>query len=315
MMRAARELRSLGGLPPVRTLGFSRRQRGVALVLVLWILLLVTISTGAYTLMARMDQLEAHTVLSGTRARMAAEAGLNLAVLALRDPDETKRLVPDGRPYLLDYEGIAVEVQVTDERGKIDINATDELTLVQLLTGHGLEQNDAELLAAAIMDWSDIDEIERANGAELEAYEGAGLALGPGNRGFIMIEELLQVLGMPWELYNRMSPGLTVFGQSGIPDPAYAPVEALLALPEMTEEDALNFVQERHSQDAVGGVGTVLPSGEVAMARGRGVTYSILAKATLPNGVWDQVEATIRQGGGPDGLPYRILRWTEGFHH
>ena len=48
------------------------RQKGVALVIVLWILLLVTISTGAYTLMARMDQLEAHTVLAGTRARLAA---------------------------------------------------------------------------------------------------------------------------------------------------------------------------------------------------------------------------------------------------
>ena len=48
------------------------RQRGVALVLVLWILLLVTISTSAYTLMARMDQLEAHTILSGTRARRRA---------------------------------------------------------------------------------------------------------------------------------------------------------------------------------------------------------------------------------------------------
>lgn len=295
--------------------GVPWRQRGVALVLVLWILLLVTISTGAYTLMARMDQLEAHTVLSGTRARMAAEAGMNLAVLALRDPDETTRIVPDGRPYFLDFQGILVEVQVTDERGKLDINATNEQTLWQMLTGHGLEQADAVLLAAAIMDWSDPDDIERAHGAELGSYEAAGLAVGPGNRSFIMIEELLQVLGMPWELFSRMAPGLTVFSKTGQPDPAYAPVEALLALPEVTEEEALNFVEQRHSQDTLGGAGAVLPSGQVAMARGRGLTYSILAKATLPNGVWDQVEATIRLGGGPNGVPYRILRWREGFHH
>ncbi|MEJ2385215.1 MAG: general secretion pathway protein GspK, partial [Xanthomonadales bacterium] len=74
----------------------AARQRGVALVLVLWILLLVTISTGAYTLTARMDTLESHTVLFGTKARLAAEAGINLAVLSLRDPDETTRLIPDG---------------------------------------------------------------------------------------------------------------------------------------------------------------------------------------------------------------------------
>jgi general secretion pathway protein K len=283
--------------------------------MVLWILLLVTISTSAYTLMARMDQLEAHTVLSGTEARLAAEAGMNLALLSLRDPDETSRLIADGRPYEIIYQGITVEVRVTDERGKLDINQVDEQTLLQLLTGHGLEQQDAELLAAAIMDWKDVDEIERADGAELDTYAAAGLAVGPGNRAFMMTEELLQVLGMPWDLYQKMEPGLTVYSQAGEPDPAYAPVESLLALPGMTEEDALNFVAERHSEESLSGVGAVLPSGQVAMARGRGLTYSILAKATLPNGIWDQVETTIRLGGGTDGLPYRVLRWREGFHH
>jgi len=291
------------------------RQRGIALVIVLWILLLVTISTGAYTLMARMDQLEAHTVISSTRARMAAEAGINLAVLSLRDPDELTRMVPDGRPYEIQVQDVLVEIQVTDERGKVDINAVNEATLLQLFEGHGLVGDDAVYLAAAVMDWADVDEMERANGAELPAYSSAGLDVGPGNRPFLMIEEVLQVLGMPWELYKKMEPGLTVFSESGMPDPAYAPLEALLAIPDMTEEDALNFIEERQSQDATTGVGAVLPNGQVAMARGRGLTYSILAKATLPNGIWDQVEATIRLGGSSTGVPYKVLRWREGFHN
>ena len=301
----------LRSLPPVT----GRRQKGIALVIVLWILLLVTISTGAYTLMARMDQLEAHTVISGTRARLAAEAAINLAVLSLRDPDELTRLVSDGRPYEFQVQDVLVEIQVTDERGKVDINAVDETTLTQLFQGHGLEGDNGLYLAAAVLDWADIDEMERANGAELPAYESAGLEVGPGNRPFLMIEELLQVLGMPWDLFKKIEPGLTVFSESGTPDPAYAPLEALLALPDMTEEDALNFIEERQSQDATTGVGTALPNGQVAMARGRGLTYSILAKATLPNGVWDQVEATIRLGGSSTGLPYKVLRWREGFHN
>lgn len=305
MTRVHRPLRQV---PPLR-------QRGVALVLVLWILLLVTISTGAYTLTARMDQLEAHTVLSGTQARLAAEAGMNFAVLSLRDPDETTRLVPDGRAYSMNYNGAVVEVRVTDERGKLNINAASEEVFRNLLTNNGLEPGDADYLAAAILDWSDPDEIERANGAELGAYEAAGLAIGPGNRSFVMVEELLQVLGMSWDLYQRMEPGLTVHAGSGMPDPAYAPAEALLALPDMNEEDALNFIAERHSEESLSGTGVTLPNGEVAMARGRGLTYSIVAKATLPNGVWDQVAATIRLGGNPNGMPYRILRWREGFHN
>ena len=137
------------------------RQRGIALVLVLWVLLLVTISTGAYTLTARMDQLEAHTILSGTQARLAAEAGINLAVLSLRDPDENTRLVPDGRPYSVNYEGMLVEVRVTHERGKLDINQATDESFINLFVGNGMDPGNAEYLAAAIADWKDSDEVER----------------------------------------------------------------------------------------------------------------------------------------------------------
>jgi len=293
----------------------SMRQRGIALVIVLWILLLVTISTGAYTLTARMDQLEAHTVISGTRARLAAESGISLAVLSLRDPDELTRLVPDGRPYFFQVQDVVVQVEVTDERGKLDINSAAEDTLLQLFEANGLEPEQAQYLAAAVKDWSDSDEIERANGAEYDTYMSAGLGIGPGNRSFLMVEELLQVIGMSWDLYKMIEPGLTVFSDAGMPDPAFAPKEALLALPDMTEEEAVNFVQERQSEDTATGVGVALPSGQVAMARGRGLTYSVIAKATLPNGIWDQVEATIRLGGSAEGFPYRVLRWQEGFHN
>ena len=289
------------------------RQRGVALVLVLWILLLVTISTGAYTLMARMDQLEAHTILSGTRARLAAEAGMNLALLSLRDPDETVRLVPDGRPNEFLYQGSVVEVRVTDERGKLDINAADELTLANLFIGNGMEPDKAELLAAAVMDWRDEDELERVNGAEEDAYLAAGLELGPANRPFIMTEELLQVIGMDYDFYRKLEPGITVFSRAGEPDPAFAPVEALMAMPDITYTEAQDFVEQRNSRQPGDSLGTELPNGLVVMEQGRGVTYSIQARATMPNGVWEQLQATIRLGGTRSGRPYRVLRWREGF--
>ena len=88
-----------------------------------------------------------------------------------------------------------------------------------------------------------------------------------------------------------------------------------MALPDMTEEEALNLVELRHSEETLDDAGIVLPGGRTTMARGRGLTYSIVAKAVLPNGIWDQVEATIRLGGSSDGRPFRILRWREGFHH
>jgi len=289
------------------------RQKGIALVLVLWVLLLLTIITGSFSMMARMDRLEAHTLLAGTQARLSAESAINLAVLALRDPEDETRMLADGRVYQQDLDGILIEVSAIDERGKVDINATDELTLVNMLTGHGLELTDAELLAAAVMDWRDEDELERVNGAEEDAYLAAGLQIGPANRPFMMTEELLQVIGMPYELYRKLEPGITVFSRTGKPDPAFAPVEALMAMPDITREEAVQFVEERNARLPGDDLGVSLPNGLVVLEQGRGVTYSIEARATMPNGVWEQLQATIRLGGNRSGSPYRVLRWREGY--
>lgn len=291
------------------------RQSGIALVLVLWILVLVTVTTGAYALMARMDQLEANQLLSGTQARLWAEAGLNMAAVALRDPDDATRMVPDGRPYQQVIDGVLIEVHAEDERGRLDINTADEITLATLFTNHGMEPDLSMSLAAAVMDWRDADDAERVNGAEIDAYEAAGLAHAPGNRNFMMVEELLQVIGMPYELFRRIEPGISVFSGVNLPDIAFAGAQALLAIPDITEEEARNFVAQRHSQQLADMLQVALPSGQAVMAQGRGVTYSIRVKATMPNGVWEQIEATIRLGGSPTGLPYRVLRWREGYHY
>lgn len=288
------------------------KQQGIALVLVLWVLLLLTIITGSFALMARMDRFEANALLSSTQARLGAEAAINLAVLALRDPDEEYRMLADGRVYQQEFDGMLVEVRATDERGKLDINSTDELTLANLFIGHGMEFGEAELLAAAVMDWRDTDDLERVNGAEEEAYYVAGLEIGPANRPFIMTEELLQVIGMTYDFYRKLEPGITVFSRAAQPDPAFAPVEALMALPDITYDEAVEFVEQRNAMMPGDELGVELPNGLVVMEQGRGVTYSIEARATMPNGVWEQLQTTIRLGGNRKGGPYQVLRWREG---
>lgn len=292
-----------------------KTQAGIALVLVMWFTVLLTVASGAYALMARMDRLEANTLLSGTQARMTAEAGIHLMAVALRDTDDLTRPVADGRTYEQVIDGVLLEISATDERGKLDINTAEEPTLVTLFMNNGLDVESAELLAAAVVDWRDPDEVIRVNGAELDTYLAAGLPVGPANRPFMMVDELLQVMGMSYALFERIEPGISVYSRAGVPDLAYAPVEALMAVPEISLEEAQDFVAERNTLEAGNLQGLALPSGQAAMAQGRGLTYSIVAKATMPNGVWEQVEATIRLGGSHTGLPFRVLRWREGFHH
>ena len=88
-----------------------------------------------------------------------------------------------------------------------------------------------------------------------------------------------------------------------------------MEIPDITEEEARNFVEQRHSEDMSGGMEITLPNGQTVMAQGRSLTYSVRVRATMPNGVWDQLETTIRLGGVPGGQPFRILRWREGFNN
>jgi len=188
------------------------RQQGVALLIVLWVLVLLSIVSGTLALLARAENMEARTLFDGTRARMGAVAGINRAVFEMRNPDQASKWIADGRGYEFQLDDVLVTVEVTDESGKLDLNAATPELLYNLLFNHS---NDAELSAApvdAILDWRDPDDATRPLGAEADAYDASGLSWIPPNQPFVTVEELQQVLGMSYPLYRQIEPAL---GDSG----------------------------------------------------------------------------------------------------
>lgn len=295
------------GRPNIR-----QRESGVALVIVLWIVALVTITAGTFSALARTEHLQARNLLDSARARAAAEAGLHRAVYELRNPDMTTRWLADGRPYAFPFDQAVVQVEMIDERGKIDLNVADDITLLNFLTAHGLEEADAVRISDAVLDWRDEDDLVRPNGAELDDYLAAGRGYGPADGPFLSVEEFQQVLGVDFQLFQRLRPALTVHSRRRLPEAAFAPFEALLALPGMTPDLARQFIEDRELMDPSAGDLLQLPTGEAAVARGIGSTYSIRAMARLPNGTWDQIEAVIRLNRGRAVKAFSTLEWTEG---
>ncbi len=291
-----------------------RDARGVALLLVLWVTALLGILLGGYVVIARTDSLQTRHLVDATRARYAAEAGIERAVFELRRADPLTRWVPDGRPYQIEFEGAKVEIAITDESGKIDINAADETILYALFNSMTGDDRRSRALAAAVLDWRDADDLVRPGGAEKPDYQAAGLDYGPSQTGFTTIGELQQVLGMDYELYRQLEPLITVYSRMPRPNPAYASAGVIQALPGVTRELAVRLVQQRRMMtlQQMSGTPLTLPDGAPLVAGGGGVTYTVASRAELPNGAWTALDVTLRLGGQPARRAYTLLRWREG---
>jgi general secretion pathway protein K len=292
----------------------AKSQRGVALILVIWVIALMTVLLGSFALISRTENIEARHLFDGTTARYAAEAGLERTVYELRNPDMSTRWVGDGRPYEFQFDNALLHVEITDESGKIDLNSADDALLQSLFVSVGVDPDRAMMLSAAIQDWRDADDIPLPNGAEIGEYQAAGLPYGPRNAPFQTDSEVQQVLGMNYELYTRIEPAITIYSGGGQPNAAYAPIEALRALPGMTEDLAEQLIAARQQMTPgqPGASGLTLPDGSAVMANGGGNTYTIRSRATLANGASALIDASIRLGGvGVAGRPYTVLRWRD----
>ena len=294
-----------------------RPARGVAFVLVMWVIAMLSVLLGSFALVARTESLQSRHLFDTTTARYAAEAGLNLAIYGLSQSDPMQKWVADGRPYVFVFDDVQVEISITDDSGKIDINAADAVALKNLFMGIGVEEAKADELADAIQDWRDPDDLTSLHGAERDDYRGAGLPYKPRNAPFETLSEIQQVFGMNYEIYAKMEPAITMFSGRSTPSAAYAPMEALMAIPGMTADMARQLIQERQQlapgQLGQGASSLLLPDGSPLMADGGGLTYSVKSHAKLPSGASTVLDATIRMGGmNSAGRPFVVLRWRDG---
>lgn len=287
------------------------RQHGMALLLVLWVIVLISVIASSFLLSAGTEAMTARNMLDNTRARQAAESGLHRAVYELRNPDPLTRWVGDGRLYEVALDDIRVEIALWDETGKVDIGQADATLLTRLFEAQGIERFRAESLANAVIDWRDPDDlVTEPGGAEERQYKQADLAYGPRNRPFETLSELQQVLGMDYEMFLELEPAITINSYRPQPNPAFAPADVLRLLPGFEGADVDAFVLLR--QQATLGTPVMLPDGTPLIPQGGGLTYTVQSRATLASGAHASFEATIQMGaGGIAGRPFRVLRWRD----
>lgn len=287
----------------------NSRQGGVALVLVLWIVVLLTIMASSFSLSIRRNTELVRNAKDQAQALALAEGGLHYAMMMLLLPDPTQRWRVDGTIYEMYLAGARIRVQLYDVSGRFDINHTTADQWHRLLARVGLEAEEAVGVTDAILDWVDSDGFRRLNGAEEEEYEEEGLDYGPRNGPFRSIEELQLVLGVSARLYGAMEPLITVHSKRPAVDPSKASKVALLSLPGADEA----IIEEYLAARAESALNKTLPPplpAILAQTPGESAdTYSARVEARLADGYVSGLMATLTGESADPDAPFGILDW------
>ncbi len=196
----------------------NQRQRGAALVIVLWVALLLSVALAVALASARIEARISAARESAFLARQAAADGLEYAAQVIAG--ERGGQIEAISTLEFSINGYEVSFSPAEESEKLDINLASEQVLAGFFRFLGEEEENATKLAARVADWRDTDDLARPNGAERRDYAAARNGERIGNRLFYSADELLLVLGMPPMLAKCAMPTLTVFGDGGAPSSA-----------------------------------------------------------------------------------------------
>ncbi len=265
------------------------RQRGIALVVVMWLVVLLTVIGSSHARNMRIETSLAFNHVGTARARALAEAGINRAIMELFVSDTATRWQFNGTAYQLQLDGGSVNIAIRDASGLLDLNNADPAQLEAVFDAAGAEEADSQRLADAILDWRDKDQLRRLHGAEDNDYRHAGLDWGSRDGPFASVDELRYVLGMTHELFERLAPYLTVHSSQNDVNLKYAPAWLFTVLTN-TEQEATETPLIDDTQ----------PAGP----------FHITAWATSKRGSRASVEAVLSIARTGEA-PYTILSWHE----
>ncbi|HEV2552088.1 MAG TPA: hypothetical protein VGU20_32570 [Stellaceae bacterium] len=274
----------------------SARQRGIALVLVLWVMALLAVMVVGFAGDARTELKLARNQADAAEARAIADTGVSLALLNVLDNNEDTAWRIDGATHNLAYGEGTIRVSVQDEGGKIDLNLAPPALLAGLFRTLGIA--DAEALAAAVQDW------RRQHGGD--AADGSVARSGP----FLALEQLRAVPGITGAVYARAAPFLTVYTRRDRVDPLTAPAEVLRSLPGARPAEVDAFLAARDRLGPVpGGLPALNGIGDFIAHAGLEVV-TVTSEGRTAGGARFIRQAVV-SAAARGGAPYQILAWRQ----
>jgi len=262
-----------------------QRDRGFALLIVLWSLVLVSLILSQVLASGRSATALAQTGRDTAMGRAAADGAIAAAVFHLLNHDSGWSA--DGATQVLTIGASAVTVEVRNLAARINPNLASTALLAGLFQAAGLATQQSTTLARAVTTWRSAPATGTEAAGRVADYRRAGLAFAPPGRPFQDISELGDVMGMTPAVLVAITPALSLY-QSGDPDPAIAPPMVREALKRAGQTGAL--------------------SGQFD---GNFPVVAIEADARGPGRSLVRREAVVSLPGDQAKTPYRILALTD----
>jgi general secretion pathway protein K len=294
-------------------------RRGVAMLAAMWLILGIAVVTLQFALSGKERRVLALAAADRGQGRGIALAALatvqaqldqaarspaaNNAALAVSRAGDPWMGVDSIYSGVVAIDGHEVLIQARDLGAQLNINTATELQLGLFLQTVLRDAYLAERLAQKILDWRDVDELPRLNGAERDAYLKAGLLVLPANAPFREVAELGFVEGITPEILERISPFLRTYGQNTV-NLNSAPIEVLRSLPMMTEQVLSNILAQRTRGLRIASVASVVPG---ASGGGRQASQAIASQiGTLAVVDTREITITIVAAASPSATPVKV---------
>ncbi|WP_149999277.1 general secretion pathway protein GspK [Iodidimonas gelatinilytica] len=286
-------------------------QSGIALILVLWVLTLLSLIVGSFLFMTRGETRTVIARQDAAKAQALADGGVYWAIAQLLTPvfneDGVAFALPvDGRRVSRTLASGQMVLTIQDVGGLIDVNAADDILLRSLFLSLGRDPEEAAQLADRLIDFRDLDDRPQPRGAERADYRALGLPYGPRNAPLLLASEISQIPGFDRDFVTRATNYLTAYSGSRAVDPTVAPVEILNSIPGLSKVDAEQFIASRRGSsrslphEATNPYLTGSPSS----------TFRITVNASTARGSWFQRIAVVQISGGADR--FQIRHWEQG---
>jgi general secretion pathway protein K len=196
---------------PLSRSSLGRSQRGFALLIVLWSIVLLALLATQITAAGRSELQLAANLREAASAEAAADGGVFMAVFHVLD-GPAARWDADDSPHETRQGRFRLRVRIEDENGKINPNTAPQDLLAALLSAEGADPATSQSIAHAIVEWRFPGDAE----AKAQQYRSAGRTVAPDGLPFRTVAGLGNVLGMTPDLLARVAPHLSVYADSAV---------------------------------------------------------------------------------------------------